>query len=296
MRLNSCLKASVAAALVGMSSYGFGAGFALLEQSVQSMGSAFSNATTGVGTASTIAYNPAGLSVLSGNNAAIGFNQVMLDFEFENQESAVNFLGSDMLITGGNGGEAGIDAAIPFAFYAYGAGDLSFGLGVYAPFGLATEYEKGWVGRYHGVESAITVLNISPSVSYKLADNFAVGLGVNYQSQVGLKQAKLQLRRLQHAAVPALPHLLMVVLKLKVKAAPSVSMSVLSTALIPTLVWAWRISPAPNTRSKATRNSKTFQQPCKRAARSSTPKFPPTPSYQQRSVSVPRMSTAKILA
>ncbi len=41
---------------------------------------------------------------------------------------------------------------------------LSLGLGVNAPFGLMTEYDADWVGRFQGIKSELTTININPSV------------------------------------------------------------------------------------------------------------------------------------
>jgi long-chain fatty acid transport protein len=57
----------------------------------------------------------------------------------------------------------------------------TIGLGVNAPFGLKTEYDSTWVGRYQGIKSEITSYNINPAVSYKMSDTLSLGAGVNYQ-------------------------------------------------------------------------------------------------------------------
>ena len=64
--------------------------------------------------------------------------------------------------------------------HSYNSG-LSVGLGLNAPFGLATEYDRDWVGRYHAVESDVKTLNINPSIAYKVDDHLSVGAGVSAQ-------------------------------------------------------------------------------------------------------------------
>lgn len=55
------------------------------------------------------------------------------------------------------------------------------GVALTVPFGLATEYEEGWLGRYHGIESRIEVINISPAVSFDLTPEWTIGGAVNLQ-------------------------------------------------------------------------------------------------------------------
>ncbi len=53
-------------------------------------------------------------------------------------------------------------------------------LGVNAPFGLTTEYDSNWIGRYQAIKSKIETINVNPAISYKFG-NWAVGAGANYQ-------------------------------------------------------------------------------------------------------------------
>ena len=55
------------------------------------------------------------------------------------------------------------------------------GIGVNAPFGLVTEYDSDWVGRFQGIKSDLKTININPTIAYKVNDAFSVGFGVNYQ-------------------------------------------------------------------------------------------------------------------
>ena len=57
----------------------------------------------------------------------------------------------------------------------------NFGVGISVPFGLKTEYDASWLGRFQGISSEIKTLNVNPSVSYKFSDAASVGFGINYQ-------------------------------------------------------------------------------------------------------------------
>ena len=55
------------------------------------------------------------------------------------------------------------------------------GLGVNAPFGLVTEYDADWVGRFQGIKSDLKTININPTVAYKVSDALSIGFGISYQ-------------------------------------------------------------------------------------------------------------------
>jgi long-chain fatty acid transport protein len=57
----------------------------------------------------------------------------------------------------------------------------SFGLGVNAPFGLKTEYDSDWIGRFQAIKSEVKTVNVNPAVSFKLSDSVALAAGVNWQ-------------------------------------------------------------------------------------------------------------------
>ena len=56
---------------------------------------------------------------------------------------------------------------------------MSFGLGLNTPFGLKTEYDDEWVGRYHGILSDLKTFNINPSLGYRVNDKLSIGAGFN---------------------------------------------------------------------------------------------------------------------
>jgi long-chain fatty acid transport protein len=79
---------------------------------------------------------------------------------------------------------------------------ISVGLGVYAPFGLGTEWDLIRVPAGYGNAKAISkenenysdhqVINIQPSVAYKISEKLSVGLGVSYiWGKMTLDQVKL---------------------------------------------------------------------------------------------------------
>jgi long-chain fatty acid transport protein len=179
------LALAVTSILGGTSTLASAAGFALIEQSASGMGNAFAGAAATAEDASTIFYNPAGMSMLSGRQFAVAGHAIDLSAKFSNAGTSRAAGGGAIPlgpVSGGNGGDAGGIAFVPNFYLTSAINDKwTVGLGVNAPFGLKTEYDSTWVGRYQGIKSELTSININPSVSYKITDTVALGGGVNYQ-------------------------------------------------------------------------------------------------------------------
>ncbi|MBI3529401.1 MAG: outer membrane protein transport protein [Betaproteobacteria bacterium] len=172
---------AVASTLGGISTLASAAGFALIEQSASGMGNAFAGAAATAEDASTVFFNPAGMSQIQGKQIAVGGHLIDLSAKFSNSGSSK----PAAIVTnplGGNGGDAGGMAVIPNFYFVMPIGDrVNFGVGVNAPFGLMTEYDDNWAGRFQGIKSDLKAVNINPSISFKVNDSFSIGAGVNYQ-------------------------------------------------------------------------------------------------------------------
>ena len=57
---------------------------------------------------------------------------------------------------------------------------LSFGLGLNAPFGLSVEWadKDNFTGRFISTRSALTAIDLNPSIGWKASDSFGIGIGV----------------------------------------------------------------------------------------------------------------------
>ncbi|MFA5083223.1 MAG: outer membrane protein transport protein [Hydrogenophilaceae bacterium] len=144
------------------------AGFALIEQNASGLGNAYAGQAAVAADASTIFFNPAGLTELPGRQVAGALHLIKPSAEFSGATP--------------DGGDAGSLAMVPSFYYAMDlAKDLKFGLGVGAPFGLKTEYDTDWAGRAGGILSDVKTININPTLAWRVNDKFSVGVGVDYQ-------------------------------------------------------------------------------------------------------------------
>jgi long-chain fatty acid transport protein len=153
------------------------AAFQIWEQNASGLSTAYAGSAAVADNASTIFFNPAGLTQLSGFQFSAGVTGIGANYEFRDGGSTGALIGS------GNGGNAGGWHAVP-NFYVSGqlTKDLSLGFGVSSPFGLATEYDSNWVGRVQAIKSEIKTVNYNPSIAYRINDTVSLGLGLNYQT------------------------------------------------------------------------------------------------------------------
>ncbi|MEQ1525964.1 MAG: outer membrane protein transport protein [Gallionella sp.] len=170
---------SVAVALLAMSGSAAASGFALIEQSASGLGNAYAGGAASAEDASTVFFNPAGMSRLGGKQVVVAGHLITPSAKFSDNGSTAAALQPSV---GGTGGDAGGMAFVPNAYYAMELNPKTrIGLGINAPFGLQTEYDSNWMGRFQAIKSKIETVNLNPSVSYQATDALSLGAGLNYQ-------------------------------------------------------------------------------------------------------------------
>jgi len=154
------------------------AAFALQEQNSSGLGNAYAGGAAVAEDASTVWANPAGMSRFSSIQVAASVSGIFPSSKFNNEGSLAAF--NQPL--GNNGGEGGQSAALPALYLLVPINrDWAFGLGIGVPFGLETEWDDGWIGRYQALRSKVETLNVNPAISWRINDQFSLGAGVNYQ-------------------------------------------------------------------------------------------------------------------
>lgn len=171
-----------------VSSTTYAAGFALIEQSVTGLGRSFAGSAATAEDASTIFFNPAGLINLQHSEIDVALNYIAPQSQFNDSGSTSVFASA---LSGGNSNDAANNAIVPNFYFSKPINErLVFGLGISAPFGLVTEYDDTWKGRYHAVKSDLKTVNINPTLAFKLSDKLSLGFGLNYQ-KIDLKLTKM---------------------------------------------------------------------------------------------------------
>jgi len=152
------------------------AGYQLQEFSVNTMGRAFSGAGVVGDDYSAIAYNPAGMGFIQQSGLQMGAVAINLHGRLRGESSdAAGVTRSGNISTN-------IFRVVPNFYGQYHLNDrVDLGLGLYVPYGLSADYKNNWYGTAHGQYSGITVVNLTPALSYKLTDKVTIGAGANIQ-------------------------------------------------------------------------------------------------------------------
>jgi long-chain fatty acid transport protein len=164
------------------------AAFQLKENSAKGLGRAFAGSTSAWGDASVVATNPASMRLLNGRQfqadvSAIAFSAKLQD-GYSGRFAGPGGAGTGMPIQGGNGGDAGMIAPVPATYFhiPFGENDnMHFGMSLTAPFGFKTEYDRNWVGRYHGVKTDLKAVDLGAAFSYDVNPYVSFGVSVFYE-------------------------------------------------------------------------------------------------------------------
>ncbi len=147
----------------------FASGFQLNEHGAKAMSMA--NAFTAYANdASAVYFNPAAISYSKGTKIMLGISPILPSNSFE---------GPTPLTT-----KTDAESKVFFPFNAYFTHKINdqwgFGFAVNVPFGLGTEWDETWPGRYLAQETDLKTFFFQPVISYKFSEKFAIGVGINY--------------------------------------------------------------------------------------------------------------------
>lgn len=161
--------------LMGMAGGAQGAGYALIEQNASGLGNAYAGQAAVAQDASTVFFNPAGLTSLQGQEIVVAGHLIRPSAEFSGTATPTN-----STLSGGNAGQS---AFLPNFYYAMAIKPgLAFGLGVNAPFGLTTKYDTPWAGMTQAVNSQLKTINLNASVGWDVTPQISLGFGLNWQT------------------------------------------------------------------------------------------------------------------
>ena len=180
------LKTTISLAVALASTQIFASGFALNEQSISGMGTGFAGRSSSADDASTVFGNPAGMSRLKREQVTGGVAFIDAHTDISDASSRPN--------GGTNKGDMVPFMGVPMGYYVKPIDDQwAFGIGVYAPFGLVTDYENGFAGRYFGSKSEVQIVTLQPTVSYAFNDKVSIGFGPTINRIDGKLESNLSL-------------------------------------------------------------------------------------------------------
>ena len=155
-------------------------GFQLREQGASAQGNGFAGASAGGSDISVMFFNPAAMTQFSGWQFSSGGTLVAPKAEFSNgmatRQPALNPTPFSTISGPTTHGNAAVAAVLPTLNVMYSASnDLKFGFSVNVPFGLTTEYDSNWIGRYHALKSELKTIDLTPSIAYRVNSQWSVG-------------------------------------------------------------------------------------------------------------------------
>jgi long-chain fatty acid transport protein len=151
------------------------AAFQLKENSAKGLGRAFAGSTSAEGDASVVATNPASMRLLEGTQIQGDVSAISFGAKFRGEGRYAN----GAPISGGNGGDAGMIAPVPAAYFHVPFGEkdnMHFGVSLSVPFGFKTELQAIDLG-------AAFSYDVNPYLSFG-ASIFAERLNVDLTSAV----------------------------------------------------------------------------------------------------------------
>lgn len=150
----------------------FAASFQILEQSPAHLGKAFAGTASDVSDASNVFFNPASIVELKASTLTVAGNAIFTQSTFHNENSNTN----------GVTGKTDEVGYVPNIYYVHPLSErVTLGLGINAPYGLASDYDDDWYGRYLATHSKLEVVNIHAVAGVVLTDVWSAGLGISYQ-------------------------------------------------------------------------------------------------------------------
>lgn len=174
-----CGRSTLVLALLSASALTAHAGvFAVNEYASSDLGRANTGRVTQTDDPAAAFGNPALMTAFARPQASLNASGILGHADYEDGGS-VDALGNPL---GGDTEGFLSDSFIPSGHAIYPLNDaLVLGLSVTVPFGLSSDYDSDWPGRYQALTSELKTVNINPSVAYQLTDTLSVGAGISAQ-------------------------------------------------------------------------------------------------------------------
>ncbi len=166
----------VAALSAGLCSAAFGSGFTVQSQSA----AAIANGHSGVARAddaSVALLNPALATRFDAPQTSVALGGIALTADFDNRQS-LSAVGTPAI----GPARSSADGAAPLlsVFHTRPLTErMAFSVALYTPFGLSTEYDPDWVGRYQVQTAELKTLAVSPALAFELSDQFSGSIGLS---------------------------------------------------------------------------------------------------------------------
>ena len=166
MMLHRASRYTLALALLAMPALADAQAFGLNEIGSCALARGFANTASPCEDASSIYWNPAKQPATRGFSIYGGGALIALKGDFIQDTTGTTY-------------DADLDPAlVPHVFVNYrGAGRMSYGLGVYVPYGLTSQWGDEFPGRFSAKRASLQTIYVQPNLSYAINDQWSVGGG-----------------------------------------------------------------------------------------------------------------------
>ena len=153
--------------------------FGLNEIGTCAISRAFANTSAPCDDASTIYWNPGAIPKTRGLSVLAGAAVIPLEGDFT-QDTTFRRYDTDIPT-----------AVVPHVFANYRSGGrLAYGIGVYVPYGLTSQWTDDFPGRFAARKASLRSIYVQPNIAFQLTEGWSVGIGpVIGHSSVELVQA-----------------------------------------------------------------------------------------------------------
>jgi long-chain fatty acid transport protein len=157
-------------------------GFQLREVSGSLQGSSFAGMSTGSDDASQIFYNPANAADFDHSTYSVGGTLVMPNSRLTHSSATKSTLTNAANVSRDGYGDMAQDAFVPNAHAVWKLSDqMNLGISITSPWGLVTDYDGDFAGRFFGTTSSIKTTNVKPVLAYRFENGLSVGAGPQLQ-------------------------------------------------------------------------------------------------------------------
>ena len=143
-------------------------GFGIYEQGTCAMGRAGAGVAAPCSDGSAMFFNPAGLAGLTGGRLTVGVTLLDVQGGFTDDVFQQKTKLDDPLL------------AIPQVYISYAATPkLGVGVGLFAPYGLETNWPTAFDGRFAGYKNILKSVYIQPTLAYQVSPRVSLGAGLD---------------------------------------------------------------------------------------------------------------------
>ncbi len=144
---------------------GMAQGFGVYEQSGCAQGRGGATVAKSCSDGSAIFFNPAGIAGIKGWTISGGVTTVTANGTWNGDNGHTSDLANDTI-------------PLPHIYMSYGAEKFAFGVGMYVPYGLRTQWPLDFEGRFYSYDSGLDSVFIQPTVAFRPNEKFSIGGGL----------------------------------------------------------------------------------------------------------------------